>query len=121
MPISYRVDAARKVVYTTIEGEITDEQLVRHFRTIGKDPEIDRSFVELVYADPTSVAGVTSSGIRDLAYGFRVSPIERTAFVAVRDTTFGLARMYELLAADSPVEIRVFRELAEAKSWLGIE
>jgi hypothetical protein len=122
MPISYRVDAVRKVVYTTIEGEITDDEIFRHVGTIGKDPEIGRSFVELVYANPTSVAGVTSSGIKELANAFRGSaPIEKTAFVTSQDVAFGIARMYELLADESPVEIRVFREQAEAKTWLGIE
>lgn len=122
MPISYRIDAAQKVVYTTIEGEITDDQIIEHAGTIGNDPEIDHSFVELVYASPTSVAGVTSSGIRNSADALSsYTPMKRTAFVTAGDVEFGLARMYEFLADEYPVEVRVFREEAEAKSWLGIE
>ena len=122
MTISYRIDAVRKIIYTTIEGEITNKQLARHSRKIGKDPEIDRSFVELVYVEPTSLARVTSSGIRDSADALRAStPIKRIAIVATQDIDFGLGRMFQLIADESPIEIQIFREQEKAKHWLGIE
>jgi hypothetical protein len=122
MAISYRIDAVRKIVYTTIKGETTEEQLERHSHTIGSDPEIDTSFVELVYVDPSSSASVTRSAIRKSAGTLSVyPPIEKIAIAASQDVTFGLARMFEMLADESPIEIRVFRGEAEARSWLGIE
>ena len=122
MPISYRTDPAQKVVYTTFEGEVTDQQFVRHAREIGKDPEIDGSFVELIHADTSSMKDVTKSGLQAAADPLRISrAIRKIAIVASRNVEFGLARMVVSLADESPTEIQVFREQADAKSWLGIE
>ncbi len=122
MPISYRIDPAQKIVYTTFEGEVTDQQLVRHAGKIGSDPEIDGSFVELIHADTSSMMGVTESGVREAADALRASSaIRKIGIVASRDVEFGLARMVALLAGESLIEIRVFREQADARSWLGIE
>jgi hypothetical protein len=33
---------------------------------------------------------------------------------------FGLSRMYQAFRSDSPAEIGVFRELHEARAWLGL-
>ena len=122
MPISYRTDPSQKVVYTTFEGEVTDQQFVRHAREIGKDPEIDGSFVELIHADTSSVKGVTSSGLQAAADALRISrAIRKIAIVVSRNVEFGLARMVVSLADESPTEIQVFREHSDAKSWLGIE
>ena len=67
MPVSYRIDPAQKIVYTTFEGEVTDQQFLRHTQEIESDPEIDGSFVELIHADTSSMEGVTSSGVRAAA------------------------------------------------------
>ena len=42
----------------------------------------------------------------------------RCAVVASRDFVFGMNRMWELLSADRSQQIKVFRKLREAVSWL---
>ncbi len=122
MPISHRIDPAQKVVYTTFEGEVTDQQFLRHARKIGRDPEIDGSFVELIYADTSSLKSVTGSSIREAADALRGSTaIRKIGIVVSRNVEFGIARMVESLADESLIEIKVFREQADARSWLGIE
>ena len=122
MPVSYRTDPAQKIVCTTFEGEVTDQQLLRHTQKIERDPEIDGSFVELIHANTSSMEGVTSSGVRAVADVIRVSTaIRKIGIVASQDVEFGLARMVVLLTEESPVEIQVFRGQADARSWLGIE
>lgn len=122
MPISHRIDSTKKVVYTTFEGEITEQQFVRHAKEVSSDPKLDGSFVELIHAETSSMSGVTSSGVREAADVLRASTgIRKIGILASRDIEFGLARMIQLLVAESLVEIRAFREQAEAMSWLGIE
>ncbi len=101
---------------------MTDQDLLRHAGKIGSDPEIDGSFVELIHADTSSMKGVTASGVREAADALRVSTaIRKIGIVASQNVEFGLARMVELLANESLIEIQVFRKQADAKSWLGIE
>ena len=94
MPVSYRIDPARKIAYTTFEGEVTDQELMRHARKIGSDPEIDDSFVELIQADTSSMKGVTGSGVREAADALRVSTaIRKIGIVAPKDVEFGLENL----------------------------
>ena len=41
--------------------------------------------------------------------------------VAPGDLGFGLARMFEALSDPSEPEVRVFRDLSEARTWLGTD
>jgi len=41
----------------------------------------------------------------------------RIALVVASDADFGVARIYEALAADLPMEFRVFRDVGEAEAW----
>ncbi len=41
--------------------------------------------------------------------------------VAEKDVSFGMARMYEMLREAEPDQIKVFRDMAEARRWLGLD
>jgi hypothetical protein len=45
----------------------------------------------------------------------------RTAVVAPLANQFGIARMAQMHASDGPTLIAVFREIEEARAWLGLE
>ena len=65
---------------------------------------------------------VTSKDIEDLTEWHRSIDTlignGRCAVVATRDFVFGMNRMWELLSTDRPQQIKVFRKLKEALSWL---
>jgi len=42
----------------------------------------------------------------------------RIAFVVDTDLAFGMTRRYEMLSANLPQQIRVFRDYAKAETWL---
>ena len=44
----------------------------------------------------------------------------KLALVVARKVDFGLARMYEALRGDSPLRVRVFRNVAPAETWLDL-
>lgn len=41
-----------------------------------------------------------------------------TALVVDQDVLFGLARMYDLLTEHVPTELRILRDVDEARTWL---
>ena len=47
----------------------------------------------------------------------------RSAIVAGTDLLYGFARMYQTLAElrDSPLTVEVFRNVEEARKWLGLD
>lgn len=44
----------------------------------------------------------------------------RLAIVAPRDVQYGLARMYQTLCIDLPLEVAAFRDATDARQWLGL-
>jgi hypothetical protein len=40
--------------------------------------------------------------------------------VADGDAVFGLSRLFQALRSESETELRVFRDLGEARAWLGL-
>jgi hypothetical protein len=64
---------------------------------------------------------VTSEYIREVARSTSYAEGSRRAFVASSDVQFGLSRMFQILSDESPAEVRVFRDLAEARRWLGLD
>jgi hypothetical protein len=119
--VTYRIDSAQKVVFTTYVGEVTDQEFLQHARDIEGDPKIHGSFVEMIHAETTSMAGVTIAGARKTATALCASnAIRKIAIVASQDVEFGFARMITLLADESQIEVQAFRAQADARSWLGI-
>lgn len=123
-PIRVSVDDALQLVEVVFEGELTEsglaELMERHLR--GPYSAFPLGLFDL--SDVTAL-GISSESIRKAARSVGEHVNSRLkegklAIVAPRDLFFGMARMYEILRSESPVEVRVFRERGEAESWLGL-
>jgi hypothetical protein len=124
MPIVHRVDRALGVVFATASGSLGDEELLDFAQKTANDPEFRSGVHELIDLRAADVSQITSRGLRraaEIFAAFDSGPSHaRIAFVAPADVVFGLSRMYQAFRSDSPAEIGVFRELHEARAWLGL-
>jgi hypothetical protein len=121
----YRIDPALGCVFTTLEGTLSDEDILGYVRSALADPEFGPGLRGLVDASSVERLAVTRAGIegvldltRDRDDRIRGA---RLALVAPQDAAFGMARMYQTLRDDPPYEIQVFRARAEALAWLGLD
>jgi len=73
-------------------------------RCIGPEPDISAEGVR-------SLASFWRSAYDQMAGG-------KLAIIADRDAAYGMARMYQSLRDDGPDRIRVFRDEADAWSWI---
>ena len=124
MAISHRYDAALRTLFLEFSGEVSESELVDVARKLASDPAIPPGHRELVDLSGIRETDVTSAALRRVAYIYAEAdqrPEEsRVAIVAPGDLFFGLSRMYEAFREPSRLGIRVFRELGEARAWLGI-
>ncbi len=126
MPARYRIDTSRCILFSETHGVVTEVELSRLWRAIGRDPRMKIGCDEL--HDYTAVTKVEASTdfLRDFTVSFRrydeggANEGARIAFVAAADEIFGLSRMTQIIREDSPPEIRVFRDVAAAREWLGL-
>jgi hypothetical protein len=121
MPISYHIDKNQAAVFTTVSGTVDDEELVGHARALSSDPEVQLASVSLIDFRDVEEIDTSPDGVRRVVLIFReIGYAPKSALVADRDATFGMARMYELMRGDAVSDVQVFREVDEAKKWLGI-
>jgi len=124
MPVRFSVMPNSKHVKVTLDGQITDEELFSSYRDfyMSKDwtPEMHK-LCDLSNADLTGISPDCIIRIAEFTSGFfRDRGIEsiRSAAYCPQDLDYGYIRMYQAYAQDSPEEMKVFRDLDEAKAWL---
>ena len=119
MPADYKI--VHGVAFVTALGELTVDDVKDIRRRLAMDKDFDpggRVFIDLSAVDRMawSVDDVRGLVGRD-PYGSAA----RRAIVAPADHVYGLTRMYEMLSEMEDKTVRVFRDGAEARSWLGLE
>ena len=127
MPITITVNTAERVRYSVLSGSVNDKELLDAYARSLEAPDFDPSLNGLVDARGVRQMDVTPAGLRRLADLIqtvdRLQLPTKVAIVAESDVAFGMARMYQSIRASggAPSEHRVFREMAEARAWLGLE
>jgi hypothetical protein len=121
VPVTYQIDATRRLIHTICSRPLTFSEVVEHFRTLKDDPAcaghldvlLDVSEVDALPAsNQLAAVGVELAGVRaKVEFG-------KLAIIATRDAMFGMMRMFEIPAGPYFRAIRVFRRAAEAEVWL---
>lgn len=125
MSITVRDDNAEGVRYSVMSGHVTGADLEAYRpRASARDGTAPPK--GLVDMRAVRTLDVTASTIWELAQllarAAATANPQRVAIVASADFTFGMARMFEALAESAGVDTtyRVFRDMAEARAWLGL-
>jgi hypothetical protein len=120
MPGSYTIDPARSLVLTRGWDLVMEREILAHVRALIADPRFARNFHQLIDARDAKSVHFTASTIRELV---RLNPFgagARRAMVVTNDVVFGMARMYQIMADESPDELQIFRHMDDALQWLWI-
>ena len=124
MPIAYTYDEEQGLLVTTFEGEVTDEELEQHVRTVSEDPRVGPGVRELIDLRAATKVKVTVKGLRYVIANDRQMidkfKDERQAVVTTSDLIYGMARMYQMMSNVNagPSTIKIFREYDAAMTWL---
>jgi hypothetical protein len=116
------VDIARACVWTRFEGTVTTDEILANSAAMAENGDVDHARVELVDLTGVVSEDVDTAVLREIADNLkRATKIQRMAVLADRELHYGLARMFQAYASDSPVAVRVFRDRDEALAWLGLD
>ncbi len=121
MPVSYRIDRERRIVFTEASGVLTDSDVIELQRRLRDDPEFEPDFRQLADCRAIEEVGMTSQSVGEASSRSPFSQGSLRAIVVSSDVAFGMARMLENLRHEARDEVRVFREAEEARRWLGLE
>ena len=119
MPILFRLEPRPGLVFTTLHGVLTADDLAAYRTVLAADPAFHATFREFLDASALSSVAVPCSHLRDLARRSVFAAGARRAIYAPTPLAFGVARVFHAYY-DGPVELHVFRERGEARRWLGL-
>ena len=110
----------RGIVFSTATGTVTDALAMQHRDRISEDPAFQSSFWQLLDMTTVDYFKMTSTGIRVLAERNPFSEGSRRAIVVDSELSCGMVRMYQLLTDQHAHDRTVFKDLKEARAWLGL-
>jgi hypothetical protein len=121
MPVEYRIDQEHSLVRLEVSDPLDLEQIAETVRRLLTEPGLraglsllsDHSKLEFI----ATTALVRSMPPLLIQLGQRLGPF-RCAVVVPRDASYGMARIAEVVTEASPAEVRAFRSLEEAETWL---
>jgi len=121
MPVSYRIDAAGKIIRTVCTSPMTLADVIAHFRDLVDDPACTGPMdvlLNVTAVDTLPDSRELSAVSQELGTVRQKVKFGICAIVAGRDAMFGMMRMFEAFAQGHFVAIRVFRDADEAGVWL---
>lgn len=125
MPVKYVINHSEGVVYTTAYGKLTDEDLVDFKLALQNDPEFIPGMKELSDLRSVEQFEVTSIGVRKFVLMDKINAEKSKehilAIIAPEDSVYGTARMYQMMTEENNPNINIFRNIDEARKWLGIK
>jgi hypothetical protein len=118
MPASHVVEVADRLVYTTITGVVTFDEVLQQIAALKADPDFNPDFNEIV----------DMSGASDVRLGYdefkRIEELDpfsatsrRAIVVPTNPAVYGVSRMYHLIQNEDPM-IKIFRVEQEAREWV---
>ena len=117
------VDSQNDLSVFTVNGDLTaDEVIERVEEYYTRHPT---KLVLWIMAD-VDLSAMTSEGIERIIQIAKKNTGKRkegkTAIVGSKDIEYGLARMYEAYTGleNLPYECKIFKDVNEAKEWLGV-
>ena len=123
MPISSQIDSSLGVIFSEFQGVVTKEDISGQVEGFRTDPAFQPSFNHLIDARGVTRFDVSSEDMYSVSLHSVFNEKSRRAIVAGNDEMFGVGRMYQILreAYDRLDQVQVFRDVAEARRWLGLD
>src|SRR5262245_10601393 len=122
MPISYQIDEARGLILTTASGTLTDSDILQLKARLLADPRWKPGMRELSDVRTIDRLEVTAGGVAQMALRDESDAAAlasyRLAIVVSHQLVYGMARMYQLFTEQSVPNVRVFRDMEDARNWL---
>jgi hypothetical protein len=122
MPASYDIDVRAGVVFTVLEGHVTNEELLDLQRRLSADPNFRPTLNHVIDARSVTHVSVTALGLRLITTRSNLGLGSRRALIAGDAiSSYGYLRMFETLRSQSGGDIKIFSTVEDARRWLGLE
>ena len=121
MSLTYQIDKANKVLICDVSGSLTADD-VRNFRMeLRNDPEFAPDLSILFDMLDVTDFQISSSELQVLAGETPMSKMSKRAYVTPTDSDFGMLRIFATFSDAESDRFQIFRDIGEARKWLGFD
>lgn len=125
MPVKYKIFESRKLVYAVGVGEVTYDDLMRHFDELAADSKYISPMKKLVDYRKSTLSSLSLEESKKITKK-KVQLVEKfknekCAFVATSELDFGMTRFHETHIDGSSITTNVFHTIEDALSWLEVD
>jgi len=118
MPARHVVEVEPPLVYTTLSGVVTFDDIVQLIAGLRADPQFNPDLNEIVDLSSASDVRLGYPEFKRLEELDPLADTSKRAFVIpTNPAVYGVTRMYQLIQNEDP-SIRIFRTEAEAREWV---
>ncbi len=121
MPVTYHIDKINKMVFVNATGEFTAEDFRTHKRGLADDPDFDPHYGVLFDLRSITEFRISSAEVREFSMKYIFHDRARRAYLVPADEVHGMIRMFSSLSDFESDVIQIFRDMAEARRWLGLD
>jgi len=124
MPVTITLNKEEGVVYTTVTGRCTADDVIEAFDELfaRTDYRAGMNGIADLRAAETFPPYTDVVRIARYVVGHRDQIGESKAAVVVSsDVSFGTTRMFQSYSGESMINTRIFYEMDEARRWLGLD
>ena len=121
MPLSYQIDKQYNILACKVSGVLSVDE-VRKFRADLRVDELFSNRLNLLFdMHEATDFDISSAEFREIAADSPMSKTSKRAYVASSEVVYGQLRIFAGHSLADPDYFRVFRDLAEARRWLGLD
>jgi hypothetical protein len=124
VPVIIRINTNEDIVYTTVDGIWTVDDLLEAFEKLFEHPDFhpDINGIADLRTAKTFPSGAEVMRIAHYLVQHREQiGKSRTAVLVGGDLSFGTNRVFQAYSDDSTLVTRIFRKEKEARRWLGLD
>ncbi len=121
MPVTYHIDKINKIVFVNATGEFAAEDFRIHKHGLADDPDFDPHYGVLFDLRSITEFRISSADVRGFSMDYIFHKSARRAYVVETKVTHGMVRMFSILSNFESDTFQIFRDMAEARRWLGLD
>ncbi len=121
MPVTYHIDKINKILFVKATGEFTAEDFRVYRRGLVDDPDFDPHLGVLFDFRSITEFRMSSAEMREFSMESISHKRARRAYLVPTGEVHGMLRMHSSLGNFASDTIQIFRDMAEARGWLGLD
>jgi len=125
MPFTYSINEKNRLVELNGYDRITRGEIINILQAVHYDPARKKGFGIVLNFGEANLGALKAKDLQITIAHQKMYQDEcqfsKVSIVAQSDREYGISRMWEMMGFGDIMNVKIFRNLSEAMTWLGVE